>query len=196
MKPYSQPCENNKVPILNKIKPLFESCETVFEIGSGTGQHAVFFSEMMPHLLWHTSDRVENHEGIRQWIEGSGLVNIELPVILDVKSDGWPDKRFDAIFTANTCHIMHWHEVVAMFEGVKNILSDNGLFVIYGPFNYGGEFTSESNARFEQWLKERDPESGIRNHEDLIQLANANELTLIDDIAMPANNRLLIMKRF
>ena len=195
MKPYSQACENNKVPILNEIRSLFQSCSTVFEIGSGTGQHAVYFAEMMPGLHWHTSDQVENHDGIRQWLEESGLVNIELPINLDVTGNNWPTEKFDAVFTANTCHIMHWHEVIAMFAAVKNILLSNGLFVIYGPFNYDNKFTSESNARFEQWLKSRDPKSGIRNLEDLMLLAGENELELMDDIAMPANNRLLVLKR-
>ena len=195
MKPYSEPCERNKLPILNEIKSLFCSCHDVFEIGSGTGQHAVFFAEQLPGLTWHTSDRLENHDGILQWLRESALSNIVEPVELDVMIGPWPDQVFDAVFTANTCHIMHWSELVSMFTHVKDIISAGGFFVIYGPFNYAGKFTSESNAAFDKSLKMRDPEMGIRDYEAIMQLANANDFELSNDITMPANNRLLIMKR-
>jgi cyclopropane fatty-acyl-phospholipid synthase-like methyltransferase len=195
MKPYSQACDNNKVPILNEISSHFSLCRNVLEIGSGTGQHAVFFAENLPALHWHTSDRIENHVGISQWIEESNLSNIEFPIVLDVESDEWPTSSFDGVFTANTCHIMHWHEVVAMVEGVKSLLSADGLFVIYGPFNYNSDYTSESNQQFDNLLKQRDPGSGLRNHEDVESLAINNSLSLVRDVAMPANNRLLIFKK-
>ena len=195
MKPFSQACENNKAPILNQIQPLFNSYKDVFEIGSGTGQHAVFFAEKIPELTWHTSDRMENHKGILQWIEESGLSNITRPIELDVTTSSWPDQVFDAVFTANTCHIMHWHEVISMFVGVKDIISIGGLFVVYGPFNYQGSYTSESNARFNKILKDSDPEMGIRDFEAILDLANDNKLELSDDITMPANNRLLIFNK-
>lgn len=195
MKPYSEACDNNKVPILNEIALLFRKCVDIFEIGSGTGQHAVFFAEKVPTLQWHTSDRIENHSGIIQWLDESRLQNVTYPIELDVTKGSWPDRQFDAVFTANTCHIMHWHEVVAMFEGVKALLSTGSLFVIYGPFNYGNKYTSESNKRFDKMLKQRDPESGLRNYEELMLLANNNSFGCVKDIAMPANNRLLVLKQ-
>jgi cyclopropane fatty-acyl-phospholipid synthase-like methyltransferase len=195
MKPYSKACDNNRVPILNEIAPLFQTCKHVLEIGSGTGQHAVFFVEQIPTLQWQTSDCIENHAGIIQWIEESHLSNIEYPIKLDVTTDAWPGRQFDAVFTANTCHIMHWHEVVAMFKGVRDILSVGGLFVIYGPFNYQNNYSSESNERFDRMLRERDPGSGLRNYESIILLAKDNSLEFINDVAMPANNRLLVLKR-
>lgn len=194
MKPYSQACDNNKAPILNEIYSHFSACNDVFEIGSGTGQHAVFFAENLPALHWHTSDRIENHAGIMQWIEESKLSNIEFPIELDVVSDAWPTIIFDGVFTANTCHIMHWHEVVAMIEGVKRLLSADGIFMIYGPFNYNNDYTSDSNRRFDDMLRERDSGSGLRDFEDLESLAKNNSLILFKDVAMPANNRLLIFK--
>ncbi len=194
MKPYSQACDNNKLPILNEISSYFSQCRNVLEIGSGTGQHAVFFAENLPALHWHTSDRIENHAGIMQWIEESKLSNVESPIELNVVSDAWPTNCFDGVYTANTCHIMHWHEVVAMVEGVKRQLSDGGLFMIYGPFNYNNDYTSDSNRHFDYMLKERDPGSGLRDFEELETLAKNNSLILFKDVAMPANNRLLIFK--
>ena len=134
MKPYSKACDNNKQPILNELKSLFCSEQHVLEIGSGTGQHAVFFAEQMPTLFWQTSDCIGNHSGINQWIDEGQLTNIAHPIELDVSNSVWPDRVFDNVFTANTCHIMHWHDVIAMFKGVSKLLTVNGTFVIYGPF--------------------------------------------------------------
>tara|TARA_R110002072_G_scaffold93607_5_gene207434 strand:- start:55598 stop:56188 length:591 start_codon:yes stop_codon:yes gene_type:complete len=195
MKPFSQACENNKVPILNEISVYFSECHDLLEIGSGTGQHAVFFAENLSTLLWQTSDCIENHAGIIQWIEDSKLSNVKFPIELNVVNNEWPTICFDGVFTANTCHIMHWHEVVAMFEGVNHILSASGHFIIYGPFNYNSDYTSESNRQFDGMLKERDPGSGLRDFEDLESLAKNNSFSLIQDVAMPANNHLLIFKR-
>lgn len=190
-KPFSQACENNKAPILSVIKPLLSANSGVLEIGSGTGQHAVYFAEGLPHLTWHTSDRGENHAGISLWLEHADLKNLRPPVILDVCQQDWPDVNVDAVFTANTAHIMHWHEVEALFGGVAGLLPAAGIFLLYGPVNYNCQYTSESNARFDAMLKTRDPESGIRNFEDLNQLAVAAGMSLKDDFAMPANNRII-----
>lgn len=195
MKPYSQACENNKIPIFNSLEKWFRDVEDVLEIGTGTGQHAVYFAEQLPALFWQTSDLIDNHPGIIQWIEDAQLSNIEYPILLDVKTNVWPDAKFDAVYTANTCHIMHWHEVVAMFEGVSTILSSGGLFIIYGPFNYNNAYTSQSNEHFDRMLRKRDPKSGLRNIEDLISLAGQNTFRLMEDNEMPANNRLLVFKR-
>ncbi len=195
MKPYSQACENNKIPIFSSLVKWFIDVNHVLEIGSGTGQHAVFFAEQFPSLFWQPSDLLENHPGIIQWIDETQLSNIQYPISLDVKTDVWPDTKFDAVYTANTCHIMHWNEVVTMFEGVSAILSGAGLFIIYGPFNYNNAYTSLSNEHFDRMLRTKDPESGLRNIEDLIALADQNAFSLMEDNDMPANNRLLIFKR-
>ena len=195
MKPFSKACENNKLPILNIISPFFCAGGDVLEIGSGTGQHAIFFADNLPAIRWHTSDRIENHVGIVEWIEESMLPNVEFPLELDVVSDKWPTSIFDGVFTANTYHIMHWHEVVTMVEGVKHILSVDGIFMIYGPFNYNNDYTSSSNRLFDDMLKERDLQSGLRNFEDLESLTKNNSLALYEDVTMPGNNRLLIFKK-
>ena len=195
MKPYAQSCDQNREPILAVIKPLLADCVSVLEIGSGTGQHAVFFAENMPGLVWHTSDCKQHHDGIKQWLQEAGLDNIGAPITLDVSKSKWPQQTFDAVFSANTVHIMHWHEVEAMFSGVAAVLKSGGKFLLYGPFNRNGRYTSESNASFDRMLKKTDPESGIRNLEDLDRLAQQTGLRLLQDYGMPANNRILYWEK-
>jgi len=195
VKPYSASCERNKLPILSVITPLLENKTNLLEIGSGTGQHAVFFAEQLPHLSWQTSDRVENHTDIHRWLDDSPATNINLPIQLDVIEDPWPEQPFDAIYSANTAHIMSWKAVQAFFEGVGNSLEMNGIFILYGPFNYHGKFTSESNEMFEQWLKRIDPERGIRDFEAVCLLAKNAGMKLLEDYEMPSNNRILVWQK-
>ena len=190
-KPYAESCDQNKEPILSVIKPLLQDKKTVLEIGSGTGQHAVHFAAQMPHLTWQTSDQKDYLPGINMWLDDARLANVLAPFELDVKHPHWPNKQYDVIFSANTLHIMHWTAVQAFFSGVKDRLSSKGLLLIYGPFNYHYQYTSESNARFDEWLKARDPQSGIRDFEELNKLAVAHDMSLLHDYAMPANNRIL-----
>ncbi len=190
-KPYSVACDNNRQPILEIIEVLFAGSKAVLEIGSGTGQHAVYFAEKLPHLIWHSSDLQENHAGIELWLSEANLANTPLPLILDVTQAYWSKLKVDAVFSANAIHIMGWDSVKAMIAGVGQLLPDNGLLVLYGPFNYNNAYTSDSNARFDIWLKQSNPESGIRNFEDVELLANAAGLYIQHDYAMPANNRLL-----
>ncbi len=194
-KPYSASCDNNREPIFSVLEGLFENCCSVLEIGSGTGQHAVYFAERLPQLVWQCSDLEENHAGIRQWLGEAALPNTPPPLLLDVKSHDMSPLKFDAVFSANTIHIMGWDAVRSMIQGVGQILSEGGLFILYGPFNYGYKYTSDSNARFDEWLRQRDPVSGIRNFEDVEELANEAQLTLHEDIAMPANNRILCWRK-
>jgi cyclopropane fatty-acyl-phospholipid synthase-like methyltransferase len=195
MKPYAKSCDQNRDPILVVLSVLFARSREVLEIGSGTGQHAVYFGARMPNLIWHTSDRDENHAGIRMWIEEAGLSNVLPPLALDVSQNEWPAIEVDAVFSANTTHIMHRHEVEALFAGVGQVLSQQGLFALYGPFNYDNGYTSESNARFDVWLKGRDPYSGIRNFEDLNRMAGQAGMVLKADYEMPANNRILCWEK-
>ena len=194
-KPFAESCEQNKGVILSVIAPLFRDCHHVLEVGSGTGQHAVHFAANMPHLVWHTSDMAENHPGIRMWLEEAALPNTRLPLQLDVMRDPWPDMAVDAVYSANTAHIMGWLEVEALFAGVGKLLPEGGQFALYGPFNYGGYYTSDSNARFDQWLKMRDPRSGIRDVDDLHRLASAAGMGLVHDFEMPVNNRTLVWRK-
>jgi cyclopropane fatty-acyl-phospholipid synthase-like methyltransferase len=195
MKPYSEACDQNREPILEVITPLFAQRHNILEIGSGTGQHAVYFATQLAHLVWHTSDLEESHRGIQMWIDEAGLSNVRAPIQLDVCQPQWPDLSIDAIFSANTTHIMHWPAVQALFAGVGLLLPVDGLLVLYGPFNYNRQYTSESNAHFDSWLKARDPLSGIRDVEDLNTLADKAGMILSSDYSMPANNHILCWEK-
>jgi len=193
-KPYAPACERNRQPILAVLRECFADRRDVLEVGSGTGQHAVHFAAAMPWLSWQCSDRAEHLPGIRLWLDEAGLPNTPAPIELDV-SGAWARRRFDAVFSANTLHIMGWPEVQQFFEGVDAVLATDGVLAAYGPFNYGGEYTSDSNREFDTWLKARDTRSGIRDFEAVDALAREIGLTLMDDVAMPANNRTLVWRR-
>lgn len=195
MKPHAESCEQNRVPILAVLREAFAHSRRVLEIASGTGQHAVYFAREMPHLRWQTSELPENHAGIRAWLDEANLANVMPPLTIDVNAAHWPVAGVDAIFNANTVHIIAWEAVERMFAGIGSVLDVGGLVCMYGPFNYGGRFTSESNERFDAWLKSRDPNSGVRDFEAIDRLARAQGLRLEQDIAMPSNNRTLIWRR-
>jgi len=190
-KPYSESCDQNREAILDVITPIFSPVKQVLEIGSGTGQHAVYFAEKMPHLTWYTSDRQPYLNGINMWLDEAGLPNVVAPLELDVTASHWSISSVDAVFTANSVHIMSLTEVECLIKGAGKLLPEQGTMVIYGPFNYHGSYTSESNARFDQWLKSRDRESGIKHFETIVSMANDNAMQLKADYPMPANNRIL-----
>ncbi len=194
-KPFSESCVQNREPILAILREVFADRRNVLEIGSGTGQHAVYFGAELPHLRWQTADVPQNHAGIRLWLAEAGLANVLPPLALDVNRTDWRGGRYDAVFSANTLHIMGWPEVEKFFDGVGEVLEPGGVLAVYGPFNYNGAFTSESNARFDAWLKARDPASGVRDFEAVDALARAQGLLLQRDVAMPANNRTLVWRR-
>ena len=195
MKPFSEACERNQEPILDVLRQVFADRRRVLEIGSGTGQHAVFFGAGLPQLTWQTSDVPDNHPGILAWLEEACLPNVPPPLALDINSADWPRQQFDAVFSANTLHIVAWPEVERMFAGIARVLPRGGVLAIYGPFNYGGRYTTDSNARFDEWLKARDAASGIRAFENVDALARSYGFELERDFAMPANNRTLVWRR-
>ncbi|MEC8328231.1 MAG: DUF938 domain-containing protein [Pseudomonadota bacterium] len=196
MQPYSKACENNKDPILSILKSAFSNATSVLEIGSGSGQHAVYFAPALAHLSWQTSDVLANHQGMMAWLDAFPSPNLLPPLALDI-AEPWQITQYDGMFTANTLHIVSPQLVEAFFEKVNRFLAQNGTLCIYGPFNYHGEFTSPSNAEFDQWLKVKDNTRGIRDFEWICQLAVKAGLELITDHEMPANNRLLeFIKRY
>jgi hypothetical protein len=196
--PNAPSCERNRDPILGVLRVHFAGARQVLEIGSGTGQHAVHFAAAMPWLQWHCSDRAEHLPGIRAWLDEAALPNTPAPVELDVAHGSWPPAKFDAAFTANTLHIMGWEEVEALFVDLGEMLAfapvaaTSFVLAVYGPFNYDGNFTSESNRAFDASLRGRDPRMGIRDFEAVDALARGAGLVLVDDVAMPANNRCLV----
>jgi cyclopropane fatty-acyl-phospholipid synthase-like methyltransferase len=193
MKSFCQSCENNKGPILEVLRPRLADRRALLEIGSGTGQHAAFFAARLPQLVWQTSDVAGNHASIDAWIDG--VDNARSPMVLDVDGNDWPVRRYDAAFSANTAHIMHWPTVVHMFHGVSGILEPGGVFALYGPFNYRGEYTSLGNQRFDRTLRVTDPGMGIRDFEAVAELASSAGMTLLADHVMPADNRTLLWER-
>jgi cyclopropane fatty-acyl-phospholipid synthase-like methyltransferase len=194
LKPHAPACDRNREPILAVLRRHFSDRRRVLEIGSGTGQHAVHFAAALPGLSWQTSDIEENLPGICLWLEEVRLANLPAPLSLDVNG-AWPQRGYDAVFSANTLHIMSWSDVRALFEHLQPVLESDACVAIYGPFNYAGRFTSPSNADFDAWLKQRSPLMGIRDFEAVDALAQSIGLRLIEDCAMPANNRTLVWRR-
>ncbi|WP_018412926.1 DUF938 domain-containing protein [Methyloversatilis thermotolerans] len=193
-KPYAPSCDRNRDVILQVLRTAFMHRSRVLEIGSGTGQHAVHFARALPHLVWQCSDRADMLPGMRLWLDEAALDNLPPPLALDVAGE-WPDVRFDALFTANTLHIMAWQQVEQLFAGAAGVLGPSATLLVYGPFNYRGGFTSDSNADFDRWLKARDPLQGIRDFEAVESLARRQGFALSHDIEMPANNRCLVFDR-
>ncbi|CAN5384097.1 DUF938 domain-containing protein [soil metagenome] len=194
-KQFSAACERNQEPILQVLRGAFAECRSVLEIGSGTGQHAVFFGTQLPHLSWQTSDLPRNHPSILAWQQDARCPNVLPPISLDVCKGEWPRGPFDAVFSANTCHIMAWEEVMAMFSGVARMLDAGGVMCVYGPFNYHGRFSSSSNAQFDASLKVQAAHMGIRDFESVVKHAEDLGMRLEADHAMPANNRLLVFRK-
>jgi cyclopropane fatty-acyl-phospholipid synthase-like methyltransferase len=195
MKPRSPSCDRNQGPILEVLLQHFSQSKQVLEVGSGTGQHAVHFAAAMPWLSWQTADMADSLPGIRLWLEEAALPNLPPPLELDVNGP-WPRGPYDAVFSANTLHIMGWPEVQNLFAALDGVIAQDAVLAVYGPFNYGGKFTSDSNAAFDVWLKERYSQaSGIRDFEAVNALAESIGLTLVADHAMPANNRTLVWTR-
>ncbi len=193
-KRFSEHAERNGGPILEVLRREFARCRSVLEIGSGTGQHAVRFASAMQHLRWQTSDLNENHKFIKPWIADSGLANIASPLSLDVRTAALPEASYDGIYSSNTAHIMSFPAVQSMFSIVGAALRNGGAFCLYGPFRQDGEFNTASNAAFDQSLRALDPESGIRDLEDLDELGSQHGLARSNLYAMPANNHLVVWR--
>jgi len=196
-KPFSPSCERNREPILAVLREQFAARRRVLEVGSGSGQHAVHFAAAMPWLTWQCSDVAGNLPGIRAWLDDARLANTPPPIELDVASAApMPvPVRFDALFSANTLHIMGWPEVEAFFAMLPAVLDAQATVVVYGPFNYDGAYTSDSNREFDGWLQARDPRSRIRDFDAVDAQASKAGLRLLADIPMPANNRCLVWQR-
>lgn len=192
---FSEAAERNKQPILNILRPLLVNRTTVLEIGSGTGQHAVFFASALPHLIWHPTELPDKLAMLTRMCRSHPSENLAAPLPFDIDDDHWPTIQADAVFTANTLHIIHWQQVCRLFSRAGALLPQQGIFCTYGPYNRDGRYTSFSNAQFDEWLKNRDPGSGIRDIADLQQLAEKCGMPLQHDFAMPANNRLLVWRK-
>ena len=193
--PFSQAAQNNREPILAELQRLLAGRESVLEVGAGTGQHAVYFASQLPELRWQPTEHPLAVDMLEPRCAQAGLDNLHKPLALDMAERPWPVTWPDAVYTANTLHIVSEDLVEAFFNACGEQSSSDSLLLVYGPFNYDGRYTSESNARFDDWLKARDPESGIRDFEWLDTLAGRGGYGLVEDVAMPANNRLLCWQK-
>lgn len=196
MKPFAESSEQNKLPILEVLRVELADSRNVLEIGSGTGQHAVFFAAQLGHLHWTCSDLEENHAGIRMWLdEINNGGNIAGPLLLDAREQ-WPaDLVFDAVFCANAVHIMSWQAVKNLIVNLGQVLQSGGKACFYGPFMYDGQHTAMSNARFDVWLKGRDSASGVRDVTALKKYMTIQGMSLVRDYEMPDNNRTLVWQK-
>ncbi len=192
MLPISEASERNKEPILSVLRECFAALLNVLEIGSGTGQHAVYFARHLAHLTWHPTEQLTYVHDLAARVQQEGGPNLKPPTVLDVRQRIWPVQSVDGVFTANTLHIMSWQEVIAMYRGIGEVLAPRGLLCVYGPFRYDGEYTSDSNRAFDQMLKDRDPLSGLRDVRAVEALAASYGLELTHDHDLPAFNRLLV----
>ncbi len=188
-------CERNKGPILEVLRGELAGRRLLLEIGSGTGQHAVHFATHLPALIWQPSEQAAALAPLAARVSAQGPPNLRAPLELDVRQIPWPDCGADALFSANTLHIMGWEGVQQFFRGAGAAVPHGGVVCVYGPFNYHGTYTSPSNAQFDAWLRARDPASGVRDFEAVNALAQAAGLELHADHAMPANNRTLVWRR-
>lgn len=194
-KPNAPSALRNQNAILEVISDEFQDCQAVLEIGSGTGQHAIFFARQMSWLNWQTSDLVANHHGINAWLEDADLDNVMAPLVLDVEEPLQTDDKFDAVFSANTAHIMSIAAVESMFSTAGRCLISGGRFCLYGPFSQNGKFTSDSNREFDANLRSQDPAMGIRDLEILDGFAETSGLHRTGLYAMPANNMISIWSK-
>ncbi len=195
-KPFSAACERNRDPIFDVLRQYIKPEHThLLEIGSGTGQHAVYFAPHFKHMTWITSDVPAHHLGMVMWFKEFKIPNISGPIRFKVGIDEFPKQPVNIVYTANTFHIMSWKNVKTLMKMFGHRLRKNSLVMIYGPFNYDGKFTSPSNEQFDRMLKEENPDSGIRNFEDVNKAMIKNGFELLKDHEMPANNRMLIYKR-
>lgn len=188
--------ERNREPILAVLRRVLPSSGLLLEVASGTGEHTVFFAQNFPSLRFQPSDVDPGAlSSINAWIEHCKLPNVLAPLVLDAASAPWPIASADVIFNANMIHISPWETCLGLMQGASRILSPEGLLYLYGPFQVGGVHISTSNEKFDQSLRAQNPSWGVRNLEDVVAVAQKNQLSLQEKITMPANNFSLIFRR-
>lgn len=200
--PFSPACLRNQEPILTQLRRWLPAGARVLEVGSGSGQHAIHMARHLPGVRWQPSERQEALAGLAARISlegGDGLApgaRVAAPLVLDVTTGPhWPAGPFEAVFTANTLHIMPAAAVPHLLAGAARVLAPDGLLVIYGPFRYGERHTAASNEAFDAHLRQLDPAMGVRDAEAIEREAGGLGLSLQDDEPMPANNRLLVFRK-
>ena len=167
----------------------------VLEVASGSGQHVLRFAEAFQNLEWQPSDpEDEARRSIDAYRADADRPNLRAAVVLDASADEWPVDRADVVLCANMIHIAPWSAAQGLFAGAKRILSERGMLILYGPYKKDGRHTSDSNVAFDESLKRRNPEWGVRDMAD-VEALGAPELELIEVAPMPANNFMLMFRR-
>lgn len=195
--PFSEACERNKDAIYEVIKPYLENANSVLEIGSGTGQHAMYFAQLEPELVWQPTDQLVNLPGLKAQFSNQPVSNLAPVQELAVETDPWFDKprQFDVVYSANTLHIMPWPHVEALFNNITHVTHDRTILIIYGPFLIDGKYTSGSNRDFDLSLRSRGQGSGLRDLESVDHLAQQANFQMIHNHTMPANNQCVIWQQ-
>ena len=194
LKNFNQAADNNKEAILSVLKPLFRERGTLLEIGSGSGQHAIHMARQLPSVTWQPTEMAKNLAMLVDNVLAGEEGNVLEPAKLEI-GGVWPSGMYLYAYAANLLHIMSERLLPELFSGLRSRMLPGGLLCFYGPFKYGGEFTTESNARFDGWLTRNYPEGGIRDIEVVEGQAIRTDFKLIDDFSMPANNQLLVFRR-
>ena len=189
MKQHAPSFEGNKDYILPMLREALPARGLVLEVGSGTGQHAAFFAAHFPQLVWQPTDLAANLPSIAAWRAEAGLANLRAPLELDLFHGRWPVSAAQAVVCINTVHIVAWKGVENLFAGAGRVLEPGGMMYVYGAYRYATRPLEPSNEKFDQWLKDRDPVSGVRDFEAVNALAERHGLVLHEDRAMHGNNR-------
>ncbi len=188
--------ERNRHVILPVLQRVLPASGTVLEIGSGSGEHAVFFAAQLPGLVWQPSDRDPAAlASIRAWVGHAGAANVREPLALDLGAEDWPFTGVDALVCINVIHYSPWASTLGLLAGAARLLPPGGVLYCYGPYRRGGRHTAPSNEAFDAWLKSRDPRFGVRDLEAVEDEAVARGLRLDEVVDMPANNFSLVFRR-
>ena len=188
--------ERNKGPILEVLQRVLPPRGLVLEIGSGTGQHVVHFAKALSQLSWQPSDPdMENRQSIALWSRIEALGNVRAPLALDVRERPWPIDAADAIVCINVVHVSPWAATLALFDGVREMLPPEGVLFLYGPYRRGGRHTAPSNEKFDADLRAHNPEWGLRDIDELAEVADRVGFALAEIVDMPANNFSLVFRK-
>jgi len=186
----------NREPILAVLDRVLPDSGIVLEIASGTGEHATWLAPKLPGIAWQPTDADPSAlDSIAAWTKESGAPNVLPPLVLDVCEDKWPVAAAAAIFCANMIHIAPWAAAEGLVRGAARILPPGGLLVLYGPFMIDGAHTAPSNASFDEGLRARNPEWGVRDLGAVSALAAGHGFELLEKVEMPANNLTVVFER-
>jgi SAM-dependent methyltransferase len=187
----------NRQPILTVLHRSLPRRARVLELGSGGGEHAVFFAAAIPDLTWQPSDPDPDARAtISARVQQERLANVLAPLAIDVREDNWPlAPPFDALVAINMIHISPWEATLGLMRGAGLLLGEGGVLVTYGPYKRGGRHTAPSNEAFDASLKARDGRWGVRDVADVVSAARENGLQLRETVDMPANNLSLVFEK-